>query len=129
MWSEKRLHLDRALDFSRRALLQDPENGAFLDTLGWILVQLGRFHEALSPLQKAAELAPEDATVAEHLGDLYLKLDQPAQAVKYWTTAYQLDSKNDALAAKLRAQGLDPAKTLLPAPPAAPPTLPAKPAS
>lgn len=129
MWSEKRLHLDRALDFSRRALLQDPDNGAFLDTLGWILFQLGRFHEALGPLQKAAELAPADATVAEHLGDLYLQLNQPTQAVQCWTTAYQLDSKNEALAAKLRAHGLDPAKTLLPTPPARPPQPAAKPAS
>ena len=117
MWSEKRLHLDRALEFSRRALRQDPENGAFLDTLGWILFQQGRFGDALPPLQKAAELAPEDATVAEHLGDLYNQLKQPVQALKFWTCAYQLDSKNDALAKKLRAHGLDPAKTLLPAQP------------
>ncbi len=118
MWSEKRLHLDRALEFSHRALQQDPRNGAFLDTLGWIFFQLGRFQEALAPLQKAAMLTPEDATVAEHLGDLYLKLDQPAQAVQCWTSAYQLDSKNAALAEKLRAHGRDPAQALLPVPPA-----------
>ena len=117
MWSEQRLHLERALEFSHRALQQDPENGAFLDTLGWIFFQLGRFHDALAPLQKAAALAPEDATVAEHLGDLFLKLDQPLQAVKCWITSFQLDSKNKPLAEKLRAHGLDPAKTLLPAPP------------
>jgi tetratricopeptide (TPR) repeat protein len=129
MWSEKRLHLDRALEFSRRALRQDPENGAFLDTLGWIFFQLGRFHDALAPLQKAAEMTPEDATVAEHLGDLYLQLNQPAQALKYWTNAYQLDSKNDTLAQKLRAHGLDPAKALLPPPPTGKAPPPAKPAT
>jgi tetratricopeptide (TPR) repeat protein len=118
MWSEKNLHLDRALEFSRRALAQDPENGAFLDTLGWIFFQQGRYQEALPPLKRAVELAPDDATVADHLGDLYLKLKHPELAVKCWTTAYQLDSKNDAIAKKLRGQGLDPAKLLLPAPPA-----------
>lgn len=117
MWSEKNQHLDRALEFSHRALRQDPENGAFLDTLGWIFFQQGRYQDALSPLQKAAELIPDDATVAEHLGDLYNKLNQPVQALKFWSSAFQLDSKNDAVAKKLRAHGLDPAKVLVPTPP------------
>ena len=129
MWSEKNLHLDRALEFSRRALAQDPENGAFLDTLGWIFFQQGRYQDALSPLQKAAELIPDDATVAEHLGDLYSKLNQPVQALKFWSSAYQLDSKNDAVAKKLRAHGLDPAKVLVPAPPADKKPSAAKPAT
>ena len=60
---------------------------------------------------------PDDATITDHLGDLYLKLNQPQQAVKYWTTSYQLDSANEVVAKKLRAQGLDPAKLLLPASP------------
>ncbi len=118
MWSEKNLHLDRALEFSRRALAQDPENGAFLDTLGWIYFQQGRYQDALAPLKRAAQLAPDDATVADHLGDLYLKLNHPELAVKCWTTAYQLDSKNEVLAQKLRGRGLDPARLLLPVAPA-----------
>ena len=117
MWSEKGLHLERALAFSRKALLQEPENGAYLDTLGWIFYQQGRYQDALPPLTKAAELVPDDATITDHLGDLYLKLNQPQQAVKYWTTSYQLDSANEVVAKKLRAQGLDPAKLLLPASP------------
>ena len=129
MWSEKNLHLDRALEFSRRALAQDPENGAFLDTLGWIFFQQGRYQDALSPLQKAAELIPDDATVADHLGDLYQKLNQPAAALKFWSSAYQLDSKNDAVAKKLRTHGLDPSKVLAPAPPAGKPAPAPKPAT
>ena len=50
----------------------------------------------------------------EHLGDLFLKLNQPQQAVKYWTSAYQLDNANETIAKKLRAHGLDPARLLLP---------------
>jgi Flp pilus assembly protein TadD len=114
MWSEKSLHLDRALLFSRKALRQEPDNGAFLDTLGWIFYQQGRFQDALAPLTKAAELIPDDATISEHLGDLFLKLNQPQQAVKYWTSAYQLDNANETVAKKLRAHGLDPARLLLP---------------
>jgi len=129
MWSEKNLHLDRALEFSRRALAQDPENGAFLDTLGWIYFQQGRYQDALVPLKRAAQLEPDDATVADHLGDLYQKLNHPELAEKCWTTAYQLDSKNEAVAKKLRARGLDPAKLLLPAAPAGGKTPAPKPAT
>jgi tetratricopeptide (TPR) repeat protein len=117
MWSEQKRELDRALEFSRQALKHEPENGAFLDTLGWIFYQQGRYADALAPLTKAAELEPDDPTIAEHLGDLYLKLNQPQQAVKFWTSSYQLERGNAAVAAKLRAHGLDPARLLLPAPP------------
>ncbi|TAN38322.1 MAG: tetratricopeptide repeat protein [Verrucomicrobia bacterium] len=114
MWSEQGQQLDRALEFSRKALNQEPENGAFLDTLGWIFYQQGRYTDALTPLTKAVELEPDDPTVSEHLGDLYLKLNQPQQAVKFWTAAYQLDSSNNTVAQKLRTHGCDPARLLVP---------------
>ena len=114
MWGEEGRQLDRALEFSRKALNQEPDNGAFLDTMGWIFYRQGRYRDALAPLTKAATLDPDDPTITEHLGDLYLKLDQPQQAVKYWTASYQLDSGNDAVAKKLRAHGCDPQRLLAP---------------
>jgi len=112
MWCEKGRHLDRALTFVKQALQHEPENGAYQDTLGWVYYQQGRYREALQPLLKAAELIPDDATICEHLGDLYLKLNDPPQAVRYWTTAYQLDSTNAGLAQKLRGQGVEPDRLL-----------------
>ncbi len=125
MWCEKGLHLDRALQFVQKALQLEPDNGAYLDSLGWIYYQQGRYHDALAPLKKAVELIPDDATLYDHLGDLHLKLNDQPQAIHCWTTAYQLDSTNAGTAQKLRARGLDPERLLQTQPPVTPGGVPA----
>ena len=119
MWCEKGLHLDRALPLAQKALELEPGNGAYHDTLGWVYYQMGRYRDALVPLKKAAELIPDDATICDHLGDLYLKLDDRPQAIRYWTAAYQFDTSSAGIVQKLRAQGLDPER-LRPTRPLAP---------
>ena len=61
----------------RKALLEDKENQAYLDSLGWVLFKRGRAKDALEPLKKAAEIMKEetaarnlnpDSTILEHLG-------------------------------------------------------------
>ena len=68
----------------------DPEvaadNAAYLDSLGWVLFRQGRLAEARAELAKAAGLPDgNDPVIWEHLGDIYSRLGQAAQA----RTAYQ----------------------------------------
>ena len=56
----------------RRAVALDPNNGAYLDSLGWAYFQIGQYEEAREHLERAALLVGDDAVVFEHLGDLYL---------------------------------------------------------
>ena len=58
----------------KRALQVDPNNGAYVDSLGWGLFRLGKFAEASAVLERAARLLPSDSTVLEHLGDALLAL-------------------------------------------------------
>ena len=36
MWAEHNMHLDEAEEMIGRALQLDPNNGAYLDSLGWV---------------------------------------------------------------------------------------------
>jgi Tfp pilus assembly protein PilF len=85
-----------------RALQFDPNNGAFLDTLGWIHYRQGKFEEALTELLKAAQnLTKPDPIVFEHIGDVYSKLNRVAQALDFWQKAMALSPENKLLTEKI----------------------------
>ncbi|MFA5043220.1 MAG: tetratricopeptide repeat protein [Kiritimatiellia bacterium] len=107
MWAEKGVHLDQALEYIRQALDCDPDNGAFLDTLGWIRYKQGRIAEALDCLQSAYYFMPDDPTIMEHLGDVWSALRNETQALTWWERSYRIDANNKKLAEKLRKHGGD----------------------
>jgi tetratricopeptide (TPR) repeat protein len=79
--------LDDALALIQGALEIDPWNGAYLDSLGWVYVKLGRLNEARDPLERAAREYPKDPTVLEHLGDYYDRTGDVVRAKTYWQRA------------------------------------------
>jgi len=64
----------------------DAENPTYQDTYGWILYQLKEYDKAKDWLEKAA-LKTGDATVIEHLGDVYFKLGLKDKALEKWRAA------------------------------------------
>lgn len=70
MWIERAENLEEAVRLVDRAVRLDPDNGAYVDSLGWGLFHLGRLPEAARALERAARLLPRDPTVLEHLGDV-----------------------------------------------------------
>lgn len=102
MWADRNENLDEAEALIRRAVAMEPDNGAYADSLGWVLYRKGKYAEALRELLHAAALLKEDdAVVFEHIGDAHDKLGQTAEAVLYWQKALQMDPENHGLAAKL----------------------------
>lgn len=115
MWAERGENLVQSEEFIRRALEKEPSNAAYLDSLGWVLYQQGRFHEALDPLEKAARLtsADPDPTIEEHLGDVFEKLGRRADAIKAWERAAALEGASGEVAGKLQAaRGKAPASAI-----------------
>ncbi|HSH12733.1 MAG TPA: tetratricopeptide repeat protein, partial [Desulfurivibrionaceae bacterium] len=55
-----------------------------------VLFKLGRYVEAAAELEKAREIEPDDPTINEHLGDVYMKLGRTKDALSAWAKA--LDS-------------------------------------
>ena len=102
MYAEQNSHLDEAAEMIQRALQSDPNNGAYLDSLGWVEYRQGKYEQSLSDLLRAVQkIAHDDAVVYEHLGDTYLKLGRTTQAVEAWQKAKGLDPKNKNLAEKI----------------------------
>lgn len=106
MWADRGENLPEAEQLIRRALADEPTNGAFLDSLGWVLFRQGRHAEALRELLRATELLSDapDPVVFEHLGDVYEMLGQQAEAASHWQKALALDPDNAALASKIDAR-------------------------
>jgi tetratricopeptide (TPR) repeat protein len=100
--------LDEAQQLAEAALKADPENGAFLDTLGWIYFQKKMYGEALPVLKLAHEKEDPDDTIAEHLGDAYMALGKKEKAIEAWLESCRLNPKNTAAQEKLKAQGVAP---------------------
>jgi tetratricopeptide (TPR) repeat protein len=102
MWADQNIHLAEAEDYIKRALAAEPENGAYLDSLGWLHYRQGKYEQALAELlSAAAELKEEDPTVFEHIGDTYSVMKQTAKALEYWQKSLALDPDNKRLAGKI----------------------------
>ena len=76
--------LDEAESFVQRALKQDPYNGAYLDSLGWIYYKENKLADAEATLRQAVERDSHDPTIHSHLGDVYSKLGRSEQAAGEW---------------------------------------------
>jgi tetratricopeptide (TPR) repeat protein len=87
---------DAALGYYQKAVKAEPDNAAYLDSLGWVLFKLKQPKQALDYLLKAVQLAKEpDATVYDHLGDTYAALDQPKKAREAWRKSLELEPSPD----------------------------------
>ncbi len=120
MLAEQSRELEHAETLVRQALRQDPENGAYLDTLGWIYFRMGRHPEALVWLLLAAGGEIRDAVIFDHVGDVLLALGRDQEAIAYWSMSFHLDPENQDVAVKLSERGveLDPLR-----PPPTPPAV------
>ena len=75
LWAEKGIKLDEAELMIKKALSKKPNDGAIIDSLGWVYYKKGNYQLALAELLKANELVPDDPTIAEHIGDTYISAE------------------------------------------------------
>lgn len=66
MLAESNQQLDKALDLTRKAIALEPENGCFLDSVGWAYFQKGDAGRALGYLRQAVRLSPSELEVRLH---------------------------------------------------------------
>jgi tetratricopeptide (TPR) repeat protein len=104
MWVQQNTHLDEAEAMIKRALQSEPNNGAYLDSMGWLEFRQGKFEQALNDLLRAAKnMTRDDPVVFDHIGDAYLQLKRVPQALEAWQKALALDPQNKALAEKIES--------------------------
>ncbi len=76
----------------KRAGDPEPENAAYLDSLGWVLFRRGKHADARDWLERAADTpdGAADAVVWDHLGDVCFRLGDKPRAKVYWEKAAEL---------------------------------------
>lgn len=106
---ERREKLDEALDMIARAVEAQPDSGAIVDSLAWVLYGLGRYDEAIVHMVRAAELEPLDPIISDHLGDVLWAVGREAEARFQWQRALSFaPEEKDAIRIRAKlAKGLD----------------------
>ena len=84
MMADKGTRIPEALAMIRKAVEQEPMNGAYLDSLGWAYFKMGQYEMAEDNLRRAVERDRTDPTVHDHLGDLYEKTGRVRLAAAQW---------------------------------------------
>lgn len=97
-WTERDQNLPRARDMIQRAVELRPEEGAYIDSLGWIQLRQGDGPAAVKSLERAVELEADDPVVNGHLGDALAAVGRMREAEFQWRRALTL--KPDAADAR-----------------------------
>jgi tetratricopeptide (TPR) repeat protein len=84
MLADRGVRLDEATDLLRRALDIEPNNAAYLDSMGWIFYKQNKLPEAESYIRKAIDHDSHDPTMLSHLGDVLAKSGRSELAAVEW---------------------------------------------
>lgn len=91
MLADRGQRLPEAVELIQRALTVDPDNPAYLDSLGWALFKQGKMTEAEPHLRRAAEASGASSAIQEHFGDLLARQGRYRDAVVAWQRALDGD--------------------------------------
>ena len=102
--SKREIKLEYALELIKKALQKEPENGFFLDTMGWVYFKLKNYELAKKFILKSLEVRGDESSseVLDHMGDVYKALNKPKLAKKYYRKALDKDTGNIKLKEKLK---------------------------
>jgi Flp pilus assembly protein TadD len=89
MNADRNVRVQEAFELIQRAVTLDPNNSAYLDSLGWALYRLGRFDAAEESVKKALAQQQKNAVILDHLGDILKSRGKMDEAVEYWQKALQ----------------------------------------
>ncbi len=99
LWAQQGEHLERARRMLQQVVQGEPENPAYLDSLGWAQFRLGEQQAALDTINKALQIQekngdPPEAEILDHLGDVLHSLGRQQAAAQAWRRALeQLEDK------------------------------------
>ena len=94
-WVDQSLNMKEAMDLIRRAVQLRPNDGYFVDSLGWAYYRQKDFDQAVKQLERAVELKPDDPVINDHLGDAYWHVGRQLEAKFQWKQALDLKPESD----------------------------------
>lgn len=94
-WAKENIKIDTAVEYIQRALAQNPKNGQFLDTYGYLLYRQKKYDSALLLLTQALKFIPNNPDVYEHIADVHSKLKNQEKALRFYKLASKLFKGED----------------------------------
>lgn len=99
---ERGRNLAEAARLIEKAVAIDPDNGAYIDSMGWLYYKQGKYAKAVEFLEKAAAVL-QDPIIYDHLGDAYDKLRESVKAKESWRKSLEIAPDNEAVKKKLES--------------------------
>ena len=97
-WVDKGMHLTEALAMIPKAVAGSPNDGYIIDPArGWAYFRLGRFDDAVTELERAVKLKPNDPEINDHLGDACWRVGRK-RATFQWNIATSVDTEGNVKA-------------------------------
>ncbi len=87
MLADRNVRLPEAQDYIQRAVKLDPNNYAFLDSLGWVYYRLNKLPDAEQQLTRSLQMSAKDPTIHDHLGDVYFREGKTREAIAQWQSS------------------------------------------
>ncbi len=97
-WVDQSQNLKTAMDYIRKAVKLKPDDGYYIDSLGWAYYRLGNIQSAVEHLERAVELRPDDPVINDHLGDAYWRIGRKLEAKYQWQQSLTLKPDKDLIA-------------------------------
>ena len=85
MLAERGERLDESVSLLERALKVEPDNGSFLDSLGWAYYKGGKLEQAAEQLKRASDQLTTNSVIQDHYGDVLFKMGRYDEAIAAWT--------------------------------------------
>ena len=103
MYIENDMHIPKAFKMVQKALINDPHNGAYLDTLGWAYYKMGKFKEAKKHIERALKWADkaDKGIIFEHYGDVLEKMGEKEKAVEAYHQAIDFGEDEEKILPKI----------------------------
>ncbi len=109
MYIDRGKKLDKSIKLIKKAIEIEPENGYFIDSLGWGYYKRGMLDQAMFQLERAVELTKaekDDPVIRDHLGDVYFQKKMYNKAIKQWEKALELGVEDmEAVREKVKNAG------------------------
>jgi tetratricopeptide (TPR) repeat protein len=105
LYADNNMKIDESMSLIQKALDLEPDNGAYIDSLGWAYYRKGNYKVAIEKLLVAEEQLRRanatDPVVYDHIGDAYLKLGKVDNALRYWHKSNDI-KKTDTIEGKIK---------------------------
>ncbi len=95
--------LEHALDLAGKAIDSEPDNPAYLDTVGWIYFKMGEYDLAEYFILQSLAVNADDADVLLHLGDIYARRNEVQKALEQYNKVLELYPDDKAVLQKINA--------------------------